>query len=143
MAGSQFSSRPRKESHVKKTLDITYRVLRLPASLLDAMRKNRDESDSTNIEFVAEAVSVHLPRILDALRALGLGSLKGKRRPARLPFSAEADTLKTLRAASNETSISAIQLLAMCLFAATNKGTGKKKRGARSKRSDESQAAGE
>lgn len=114
---------------MEKAVDLTYRVLKLPTPLVNAMRQARDAQGSTNLEFVADAIKTHLPKIIAGLNALGLGSQKGSKRPVRLPFSTQTGTLKALRVASHDTGISAIQLLAMCLVAATSGGISAKKRG--------------
>lgn len=128
---------------MKKELDLTYRVLRLPRPLLDALRRARDAGGTTNAEFIADAVAAHLPRVLDGLRSLGLTALKGARRPARLPFSTLAGTWKMLRAAGNETGLPALQLLCLCLVASSNAGVpGSRRRRRRAHRREGTEASG-
>lgn len=103
-----------------KTVDQTFRVVQLPTSLLADLRRLRDTTGTTNAKLVADSVAQHLPAIVDQLRSIGLSTRKGAKKPIRLPFSNKADTLKRLRVASNETGISAIQLLALCLAATTS-----------------------
>jgi hypothetical protein len=73
------------------------------------------------------------------LQALGYGKLLGKRRPARLPFSTEAGTLQALREASDQVQVPAIQLLLLCLAAATFDQPAKPKRRQRLSREAASQ----
>lgn len=102
-----------------KATELTYRVIKLPQQLRDAIRKQRDEKYITNEEFVASAVDEHLTALLDNLRQLGFSSHRGKMATARLPFSDKAKTLDKLRRASNEVSLPSVQLLSICLAAAT------------------------
>src|SRR5262245_13048494 len=99
--------------------DMVHRVLAMPEPLRQAMQQARDANGQTNAAFVAGAVADHLPRLIEGLQALGYGKLLGKRRPARLPFSTEAGTLQALRDASDQVHVPAIQLLLLCLAAAT------------------------
>lgn len=101
----------------------TFRVVRLPATVLEAMRRRRDSEGSTSLGFIAEAVSRYLPAVLERLQAMGMGAAKGSRQAARLPFSAPAGTLGALKSASRDTGLSGTQLLALCLTAASD-GTG-------------------
>jgi hypothetical protein len=101
----------------------TFRVVKLPASLLEAMRRRRDAEGSTSLDFIAGAVSKHLPAVLERLQAIGVGAAKGSRQAARLPFSDRAGTLGALKSASRDTGLSGTQLLALCLTAASE-GTG-------------------
>ena len=79
------------------TLDVKYRVVRIPETLRDAIRAARDAKEQTNAVFVGNAVEKHLPRISEALTELGFGDLVGETRPMRLPFSDEFGTLDLLR----------------------------------------------
>lgn len=106
-----------------KTLDQTFRVVQLPSALLTDLRRLRDTTGTTNSKLVADSVTKHLPAIVDQLRSIGLSNRKGAKKSIRLPFSTKEDTLKRLRAASNETGISAIQLLSLCLAATTSAPT--------------------
>ena len=103
----------------KQAIDIVHRVIGLPEPLRDAVRRARESGGLTNLQFVAEAVTKQLPGLLQSLRALGFGGIGGKRRPARLPFSNEAGTWQRLRDASEEIQVPAVQLLLLCLAAAT------------------------
>jgi hypothetical protein len=102
-----------------KATEMIHRVVPLPEPLRQAMQQARDARGQTNSAFVAGAVADHLPRLIEGLEALGYGKLGGKRRPARLPFSTEAGTLQSLREASDKVQVPAIQLLLLCLAAAT------------------------
>ena len=98
----------------------TFRVVKLPAPVLDAMRRRRDSEGSTSLDFIARAVSKQLPAVLERLQAIGVGAAKGSRQAARLPFSDRAGTLGSLKSASRDTGLSGTQLLALCLTAATD-----------------------
>jgi len=102
-----------------KATDLTFRVVKLPQQLRDEIRNRRNEKGTTNEEFVASAVDEHLSSLVDGLRQLGFGSHRGKTATARLPFSDKAKTLDKLRRASNQVSIPIVQLLNICLIAAT------------------------
>jgi hypothetical protein len=119
---------------MKKAIDTSHRVIALPERLREAVRRARENSGQTNLAFVAEAVAEQLPGLLQSLRALGFGGVGGKRRPARLPFSTEAGTWQTLRDASEEIQVPAVQLLMLCLSAAAAQTPPRKKRGRRAKR---------
>jgi hypothetical protein len=111
-----------------KSTDVIYRVLPMPETLRAASQQTRDASGQTNAAFVAGAVADHLSRLVESLIALGYGKLLGKRRPARLPFSTAAGTLQTLREASDLVHVPAIQLLLLCLAAATAEPPAKPRR---------------
>jgi hypothetical protein len=105
---------------VTKTVDQTFRVVQLPTSLLTDLRRHREATATTNAKLVADSVTKHLPSIVNQLRTIGLSNRKGAKKSIRLPFSTKENTLKRLRAASNETSISAVNLLTLCLAATTS-----------------------
>jgi hypothetical protein len=111
-----------------KATDTIHRVVPLPESLRQAMQLARDAQGLTNAAFVAGAIAGHLPRLVESLQALGYGKLIGTRRPARLPFSNAAGTLQALRDASDQVQVPAIQLLLLCLAAATAEQPAKPKR---------------
>ena len=116
---------------MKKMLDQTFRVVKLPASLVDSMRRQRDADGTTNLQFVGDSVAKNLPGIIEQLRSIGLCPQKGPKQAVRLPFSSQGGTLKALRDASNETGISAIQLLSLCLVAGTSSKSMNRSRGKR------------
>lgn len=99
-----------------KSIDQVHRVVHLPVGLLEGLRRNRDATGQTNAQVVGESVSGQLPQIVEALKALGLDRLTGRRQPVRLPFSSEAGTLEALKDASDSLSIPAVQLLCLCLL---------------------------
>jgi hypothetical protein len=101
---------------MNKSIDQVHRVVHLPVGLLEGLRRNRDATGQTNAQVVGEAVSGQLPKVVEALKAVGLDRLTGKRQPVRLPFSAEAGTLEALKQASDSLGIPAIQLLCLCLL---------------------------
>jgi hypothetical protein len=108
--------------------DIEYRVVAMPEPMRQAMQQARDARGQTNGTFVAGAVADHLPRLMEGLQALGHDKLRGQRRPARLPFSQAAGTLQVLREAGDKIQVSAVQLLLLCLAAATAEQPAKPKR---------------
>lgn len=97
--------------------DTVHRVFPLSDNLRDALRATRERQGDTNARVVADAVANHLPLLVERLQALGFGRPTCRVRPARLPFSDE--TLKALRAASQNVAIPACTLLTLCLSAAT------------------------
>ncbi|MBM3998906.1 MAG: hypothetical protein FJ297_05080 [Planctomycetes bacterium] len=128
---------------MKKTLDQMFRVVKLPSPLVEAMRRQRDATGTTNVVFVAETVTQNLPKIIDQLRVIGLVGQKGARQTVRLPFSTEAGTLDSLRAASTETGLSAIQLLTLCVIAATSNAPVPKSKRFRAKQSAKPRGRGQ
>ena len=112
---------------MKKAIDTEFRVIRLSERLRESLRRARDEKEQTNAAFIADAVDGQLPKVVNALQSLGFAADKGPRRPARLPFSSAAGTLKALRIASQNSGIPVVQLLNACLHAATQ-GTAPRKR---------------
>ena len=73
-----------------------YRVFKLPESLLTAMREKRDEVETTNVRFLADAVDRHLPGLVEDLQVLGFGVHGGDQQMARLPVSDESATHHSL-----------------------------------------------
>lgn len=98
-----------------KATDLNYRVIPLPATLRQAIRRKRDESEITNEEFVGNAVEQHLPKILATLAEVGFEAKRKSVGPLRLPFSDKAKTLARLRQASQATRIPSVHLLEACL----------------------------
>lgn len=98
----------------------TFRVVKLPPPVLEAMRRRRDVEGNTTLDFIAGAVSKHLPAVLDRLQAMGIRLAKGPRQAARLPFSDRAGTLGALKSASRDTGLSGTRLLVLCLAAASS-----------------------
>ena len=98
--------------------DTIYRVLKVPESLLTAMRKERDDAQTTNAQFLAGAVDDHLPRLVSDLQRLGFTGREETRRAARLPFSDDDATLGRLREASESVGLPTTKLLELCLVAA-------------------------
>lgn len=115
-----------------------HRVFPLPDDLRAALRTTRERQEGTNARIVADAVATHLPVLVERLQALGFGRPASRVRPARLPFS--EDTLKALRAASQEVAVPACALLVLCLSAATM-DTAKPKRGRSSPKGRSSKAS--
>ena len=96
----------------------TYRVVNLPESLLVTMREARDHAETTNAQFLADAVDRHLPRLVHDLQRLGMGAYSGHLKPARLPFSDDDATLGRLREAADTVGLPVTKLLELCLVAA-------------------------
>lgn len=113
---------------MKKAIDTVFRVVRMSEPLREELKRSREAKGQTNAAFIADAVAGQLPKVVEALQGLGFAGVKGPRRPARLPFSSEAGTLKALQVASQNTGIPAIQLLTACLLAATQGATRKRGR---------------
>jgi hypothetical protein len=121
--------------------DTIHRVFPLPDDLRAALRASRERQGETNARVVADAVATHLPVLVERLHALGFGRPASRVRPARLPFS--EDTLKALRAASQEVAVPACALLVLCLSAATaDAAKPKRGRGFPRKRAAKTGAAG-
>ena len=112
---------------------VIYRVIKLPASLLTAMREKRDQVETTNVRFLAEAVDSHLPNLVKELQRLGFGLHGGAQQAARLPFSDESATLSLLRDAAEMVGLPSTKLLELCLVAALYPHTRPKRRRQRSK----------
>jgi hypothetical protein len=96
---------------------VIYRVFKLPASLLTAMREKRDQVETTNARFLAEAIDSHLPNLVKELQRLGFGVHGGDQQVARLPFS-ESVTLSLLKDAAETVGLPSTKLLELCLVAA-------------------------
>ena len=107
---------------------VTYRVFKLPESLLTAMREKRDEVETTNVRFLADAVDSHLPRLIEELRRLGFGVHGGDQQMARLPLSDESATLSLLREAAETVGLPATKLVELCLVAAVQPHSKPKRR---------------
>ena len=113
---------------------VTYRVVKLPESLLTAVRKKRDQDETTNASFVAAAVEDHLPRLIEELQRIGFGVYAGDTRTARLPFSDDAAVLGQLKEGVEIINLPATRLLELCLVAAVQpRETPKRRRRRRSK----------
>lgn len=116
---------------------VIYRVFKLPESLLTAMREKRDEVETTNVRFLADAVDSHLPRLIEELRRLGFGVHGGDQQVARLPLSDESATLSLLREAAETVGLPATKLVELCLAAAVQpRETPKRRRRRRPKSGD-------
>ena len=116
---------------------VIYRVFKLPESLLTAMREKRDEVETTNVRFLADAVDSHLPRLIEELRRLGFGVHGGDQQMARLPLSDESATLSLLREAAETVGLPATKLVELCLVAAVQPRETPKRRRRRRPKSDE------
>ena len=112
---------------------VIYRVIKLPASLLTAMREKRDQVETTNVRFLAEAIDSHLPNLVKELQRLGFGLHGGDQQVARLPFSEESAILSLLRDAAETVGLPSTKLLELCLVAALHPHARPKRRRRRSK----------
>lgn len=110
---------------------VIYRVFKLPTSLLAAIRDKRDQVETTNVRFLADAVDSHLPSLVKELQRLGFGLHGGDQQVARLPFSGA--TLSLLRTAAEVVDLPTTKLLELCLVAALHPHTRPKRRRRRSK----------
>ena len=109
---------------------VTYRVVKLPDSLLTAVREKRDQSETTNASFLAAAVEEHLPRLIEELQRIGFGVYAGDARTARLPFSDEAAVLGQLKEGAELVGLPTTRLLELCLVAAVQpRKTRRRRRG--------------
>jgi hypothetical protein len=115
---------------------VTYRVVKLPETLLTAVREKRDQSETTNASFLATAVENHLPRLIDELQRLGFGTHGGSLATARFPFSDEAAVLGQLKEGAELVGLPATRLLTLCLVAAVTPGEGRKRRRRRTSKSN-------
>lgn len=88
----------------------TFRVIKLADAAKQRMRLARGET--TNQQFIEQAVSDQLGSLLEELAAVGIEPLTDAG-PVRLPFS--DTTLGLLKEASESVNIPAVQLLRICL----------------------------
>lgn len=116
---------------------VIYRVFKLPASLLTSMREKRDQVETTNVRFLADAIDSHLPNLVKELQRLGFGLHGGDQQVTRLPFSDESATLSLLRDAAEVVGLPTTKLLELCLVAALHPHTRPKRRRRRRPKSDE------
>ena len=116
---------------------VIYRVFKLPESLLPAMREKRDEVETTNVRFLADAVDRHLPGLVEDLQRLGFGVHGGDRQMARLPLSDESATHSLLNEAAVTVGLPATKLVELCLVAAVQPRDTPKRRRRRRPKSDE------
>ncbi|MCG8651992.1 MAG: hypothetical protein MI861_19280 [Pirellulales bacterium] len=117
-----------------KAADTIHRVIHLPPSLRKAIQTTRDVNEQTNEQFVAAAVEKYLPLVVDGLQELGFNGSTGKTVPVRLPFAYAAGTLATLKDASEQIGLPVVQLLSVCLSAATSESVDPTKRRRRTTR---------
>jgi hypothetical protein len=120
------------------TTDVTYRVIRLPQSLLTAIRNARDQAEVTNAQFISDAVENHLPKFVTELCRLGFGDREGVMSTSRLPFADESAVLGQLREASESVGLPVTRLLELCLVATIQQTEVPKRRRGRRTKSGES-----
>lgn len=102
----------------KKTLETVYRVYRLAENLRKQMKAKREKHNVTLQSVIEASATESLPKIVAALKTMGLG-FDGKKRPARLPMT--DSLLGAFKVASKQTGIPASRLLQAAL-ALTCKG---------------------
>ena len=115
----------------------TYRVVKVPDSLLVAMRTARDQSKTTNAHFLAAAVNVHLPGLVAELQRLGFGTRGESLRQPDYPFPTRCATLGQLKEASENVGLPATKLLELCLTAAVRPPEEPKRRRGRKPKAEE------
>ena len=115
---------------------VIYRVVKLPETLLTAVREKRDQEETTNASFVAAAVEDHLPRLIEELQRIGFGVCAGDTKTARLPFSDDAAVLGQLKEAAEMVGLPTTRLLKLCLVTAVTPGEGWKRRRRRTPKSN-------
>jgi hypothetical protein len=81
------------------------------------MAQSRTRRNKTTAAFLADAVFDYLPEIVAELQALGIPSIAGSARPARLPM--DARMLEGLKQGAQTTGIPATRLLAACILRAS------------------------
>ena len=111
---------------------VIYRVIKLPASLLAAMREKRIRSRRRR-PLPRWTVDIHLPNLVKELQRLGFGLHGGDQQVARLPFSEESAILSLLRDAAETVGLPSTKLLELCLVAALHPHARPKRRRRRSK----------
>jgi len=116
----------------------THRVIKLPDTILAAMRTARDQTKTTNANFLATSVDTHLSGLVAELQRLGFSARGDSVRAARLPFSDENATLGQLKEASEVVGLPATKLLELCLIAAVRSREETKRRRGRPPKSIES-----
>ena len=110
-----------------QTAATIYRVYQMPESIRKRMHEARGKRKQTIPAYVGESVEVELPKLVEALRELGIASDDSRRRPAKLPLS-DAILLR-LKEASTATGIPQATLLFGCLrLAASRKRRAAKRR---------------
>jgi hypothetical protein len=99
-----------------------FRVYRMSEATRKSLKTTREKHNVTTKAVLDGAVSDKLPRIVAALKAVGLGPLPAKVRPARLPVDDEL--LGALKVASAQTGVPASRLLiaSLTLFCGVKKG---------------------
>jgi hypothetical protein len=96
----------------KKTLETVYRVYRLPEDLRKRITAKREKHNVNTQSVITAAATESLPKIVNALKTMGLG-FDGKKRPARLPMT--DSLLASFKVASRQTGVPASRLLQAAL----------------------------
>jgi hypothetical protein len=112
-----------------KTAEQTFRVYKLDEQTREAFKAERIKRGFTNATMLKTAVINELPKIADAIKALGIRAVGKKTRPARLPL--DADVLYALQYTAQETGLDQSMLLAAAIRVAC---TGKASKPARKTR---------
>jgi hypothetical protein len=101
--------------------DVSFRVLRLPESLREGIRRAKQSDAISNRQWLTNTIEAHLPNLVEELEQMEIHASSGPTRPVRFPFDNAA--LAALRAASETTGLPAITLLRVC-FARAIAGQG-------------------
>jgi hypothetical protein len=112
--------------------DVSFRVLRLPESLREGVRRAKQSHGIPNRQWLTNAIEAHLPNIVEELDQMEIRASSGPTRPVRFPF--DNATLAMLKAASEITGLPAITLLRACFTRAIAGQTSRAVRRVRSKR---------
>ena len=102
-----------------QTAATIYRVYQMPESIRIGMHQSRAKRKQTVPAFLQESVEVELPKLIGALRELGIASDDSRRRPAKLPLSDAI--LAQLREGSTATGLPQAKLLFGCLRSAASR----------------------
>ena len=110
-----------------QTAATTYRVYQMPESIRTGMHQSRAKRSQTIPAFLQESIEAELPKLVEALRQLGIASDNSRRRPAKFPLS-DAILLR-LKEASTASGLPQATLLFGCLrLAASRKRRSAKRR---------------
>ena len=110
---------PAKHRPNPKTQETVYRVYRVPEPLRKSMCQKRAHRKQTVQEFIQTAIADELPRLVESLGKLHIGSANSGARPAKLPL--DERLLVSLKQASAETGLSQSQLLLASLRTAAGR----------------------
>jgi hypothetical protein len=105
-----------------------FRVVRISDQTRNTFKSMRDVGGLKNHEALERLIMLNLPQLVEGLAALGISktAAKGKVRPMRLPFT--ADAVSVLKGASDQTGLPQTLLLKVCLATAEPTKRGRKSR---------------